>query len=166
MEQNDPHKKEVIMSEVMPPERSNFTGHIHGGYIALLMDRVAYACAARYCGKHVVTVSMDQVLFKKPIFVGELVTFHSMINYVGRSSMIVGIRVTAENLQTGEVRHTNTSYITMVAIDEDRKPCEVPKLVLNSAVEKRRFKEAELHKQLKAEFDSKFKTIKEKQGDK
>lgn len=148
-------KKTVVMAEVMPPERANFTGHIHGGYIVLLMDRVAYACAARYCGKNVVTISIDEVIFKQPIFIGELVTFQASVNHVGRTSMEIGIRVTAENLKTGEVRHTNTCYITMVAIDEDGKPTPVPPLTLENSAEKRRFQEAESRKQLRAEYRSK-----------
>lgn len=153
-------QKEVVMAEVMPPERANFTGHIHGGYLVYLLDRVAYACAARYSGKNVVTVSIDQVLFKQPIFIGELVTFYGCVNHVGRSSMEIGIRVTAENLKTGEVRHTNTSYISMVAIDEHGKPIAVEPLTLETEEEKRRFKEAEYRKQLRLQYQEEHKKVK------
>jgi acyl-CoA hydrolase len=158
----DPNRcKTITMAEVMPPEKANFTGHIHGGYIVMLLDRVAYACAARYCSKDVVTLSIDQVLFKEPIFIGELVSFYATINYVGHTSMEVGIKVTAENLKTGDVRHTNTSYLTMVAIDENGKSCEVPPLKLENDIEKRRFSESEHRKKLRFEFQEKHKSIKD-----
>ncbi|OGT30222.1 MAG: acyl-CoA thioesterase [Gammaproteobacteria bacterium RIFCSPHIGHO2_12_FULL_35_23] len=160
MEEIVKQRKELIMAEIMPPERANFTGHIHGGYIVLLLDRVAYACTSRYCGKSVVTVSIDEVLFKKSIFIGDLVTFYASINYVGRTSMVVGIRVTAENLKTGEVRHTNTCYITMVAIDDQGNPTPVPKLILNNDTDRRRYKEAEELKQLRKEYQLKMAAVK------
>jgi acyl-CoA hydrolase len=103
-------RKTCTLSEVMPPEKANFTGHIHGGYIMLLMDRVAYACAARYCQLDVVTVSVDQMVFKEPIHVGELVTFLAHVNYAGKSSMEIGVKITSENLKTGEIRHTNSCH--------------------------------------------------------
>lgn len=156
----DEQTKTVTMAEVMPPEYANFSGHIHGGYLLLSMDRVAYACSARYSKKLTVTLSFDEVLFKQPIYVGELVTFYAMVNYVGRTSMEIGIRVTAENLQTGDVRHTNTSYATMVAIDDNGKPTPVPELKLNNDTEKRRFKEAELRKALRKEYQEKHGEIK------
>jgi acyl-CoA hydrolase len=156
-------KKKVIMAEVMPPERANFTGHIHGGYLMLLLDRVAWACAARYSGKNVVTISTDEVLFKQPIFVGDYVTFYSKVNHVGTSSMVIGIKVTAEDLKTGKVRHTNTCYFTMVAIDDNGKPTPVPPLTLDDEIEKRRFKEAELMKKLRKDYQAQLQAI--KQGD-
>ncbi len=152
-------QKTVEMAEVMPPERANFTGHIHGGYLMLLLDRVAYACAARYSGENVVTLSIDQVLFKQPIFIGELVTFYASVNYVGRTSMEIGVRVTAENLKTGVIRHTNTSYITMVAIDDKGKSTLVPPLTLITAEDERRAKEALMRKQLRQEYEQKHAEI-------
>lgn len=160
MDKTQAERKQIVMAEVMPPERANFTGHIHGGYLVLLLDRVAYACAARYSGKNVVTVSIDEVLFKQPIYVGDLVTFYASVNHVGRTSMVVGVKVTAENLKTGEVRHTNTSYLTMVAIDDAGKPTAVPELILETDVEKRRFYQAETMKALRKEYQEKFAEIK------
>lgn len=123
-------QRSLSMSEVMTPEKVNFAGNIHGGYILKLIDQVAYACAARYSGRYVVTLSVDQVFFKKPIYLGELVTCHASINYVGKTSMEVGIKVVAENLTTGEIRHTNSCYFTMVAVDENMKPVAVKSLTL------------------------------------
>ena len=152
-------QKTVEMAEVMAPERANFTGHIHGGYLMLLLDRVAYACAARYSGENVVTLSIDQVLFKQPIFIGELVTFYANVNYVGRTSMEIGVRVTAENLKTGVIRHTNTSYITMVAIDDKGKSTPVPPLALLTEEDERRAKEARMRKLLRQEYQQKHAEI-------
>lgn len=154
------NRKTVIMAEVMPPERANFTGHVHGGHIMLLADRVAYACAARYSGKNVVTVSIDEIIFKEPIHIGELITFYASVNHVGKTSMEIGIRITAENLKTGQVRHTNSCYITMVAIDEHGKPTAVPPLALENDTEKRRYKEAEIRKKLRQEMRQKFAELK------
>lgn len=152
--QTSSRSKCVEMAEIMPPEKANYIGHIHGGYLLYLLDRVAYACAVRYCGKNVVTLSIDQVLFKQPIFIGELVTFAASVNFVGRTSMEIGIRVTAENLKTGEVRHTNTCYITMVAIDEQGKPIMIEPLTLETDEEKRRFHDGEVRKRLRLEYQA------------
>lgn len=138
--------RSITMSEIMPPHAANFSGHVHGGHLMLLLDRVAYACAARYSGHYAVTLSVDQVLFKQPIMVGELVTFYASVNYVGHSSMEIGIRVVAENLITRKSRHTNTSYFTMVAVDEHGKPVAVPPLEIKSQLEQYRFDEAKLRK--------------------
>ncbi len=132
-------RRTVIMSEIMTPDKVNFYGYIHGGYILQLLDRVAYACAARYSGKNTVTLSVDQVFFKEPIYVGELVIFYANVNFVGSTSMEIGIRVVAENLFTSQSRHTNTCYFTMVAVDEKGKPTKVPSLELRNELEKRRF---------------------------
>ena len=142
----------LVMSEVMTPEKANFAGNVHGGYILKLLDQVAYACASRYARSYVVTLSVNQVLFKKPVHVGELVTFLAMVNFVGRTSMEVGIKVTSENLQTGETRHTNTCYYTMVATDENLKPIEVPKLAIRTPLEKRRFEEGKWRKEMNIKF--------------
>ena len=138
--------RSIVMAEVMSPDKANFSGHVHGGHLMQLLDRVAYACAARYAGSYVVTLSADQVLFKQPIFVGELVTFLATVNYVGTSSMEVGIKVVAENLITKEKRHTNTCYFTMVAVDKSGKPIAVPTLELRNDLERYRFEEAQLRK--------------------
>lgn len=144
----------LTMSEVMTPDMANFHGNVHGGHILKMLDRVAYACAARYSGKYIVTLSVDQVIFKEPIHVGELVSFHANINFVGKSSMEVGIRVIAEDLITRKVRHTNTCYFTMVALDEKGKPTAVPALKVETETEIRRHKEALLRKQARLDVKS------------
>lgn len=144
--------RSIIMSEVMTPEKANFAGNIHGGYLLSLLDKVAYACAARYSGEYVVTLSVDGVMFKEPIHVGELVICYASINHVGRSSMEVGIKVVAENLRTHQQRHTNSCYFTMIAVDENLRPKRVKALNLNTPEQHKRFKEAELRKQLRQTF--------------
>jgi uncharacterized protein (TIGR00369 family) len=133
----------------MTPNMVNFHGNVHGGYILSLLDKVAYACASRYSAKSVVTLSVDQVVFKRPIYVGELVICHATINYVGNTSMEVGIRVVAENLMTRESRHTNSCYFTMVAVDEDGKPAKIPPLCLTTDLQKERYAAALKRKQLR-----------------
>ena len=130
----------ISISELMLPSHTNFSGKIHGGYILQLLDQIAFASASKFCGNYCVTASVDTVNFLKPIEVGELVTMKASVNYVGRSSMIVGIRVEAENIQTGAVKHCLSSYFTMVAKDKEGKSVQVPGLILSSLDEVRRFR--------------------------
>lgn len=139
----------TTITELMIPSYANFGGKIHGGILLSLMDKVAYACASKHAGAYCVTVSVDKVEFLKPVEVGELVSLLASVNYVGRSSMIVGIRVEAQQVKTSVVRHTNSCYFTMVAKDDDDKPCEVPKLVLEDSDDVRRFIEAMRMKEIK-----------------
>lgn len=132
----------VTISELMLPSHSNFSGKIHGGYLLSLMDQIAFASGSKFSGKYCVTASVDTVDFLNPIEVGELVTLKSSVNYVGRTSMVVGIRVTSQNIQTGKVKHCNSSYFTMVAKDEHGNSSEVPRLILSNHEEVRRFYEA------------------------
>jgi len=129
----------ITISELMLPSHTNFSGKIHGGYILSLLDQIAFACASKYSGNYCVTASVDTVDFLNPIEVGELVTMKASVNYVGTSSMIVGIRVESENIQTGKVKHCNSSYFTMVAKDENGKNTTVPGLILSNYDEVRRF---------------------------
>jgi acyl-CoA hydrolase len=138
---------ELSMTVLMTPDMANFSGNVHGGTILKYLDSVAYACASRYSGSYVVTLSVDQVMFLQPIHVGELVTFLASINYTGRTSMEVGIRVVTENIQQRLVRHANSCYFTMVAVDADRKPVEVPALVPETEEQKERWNQALLRKQ-------------------
>ena len=139
----------VVLSHVMTPDMVNFSGTIHGGHILLLLDQTAYACAVRYSRHNVVTLSVDQVLFKQPIYAGELVSFFANVNYVGKTSMEVGIRVVAENLKARTQRHVMTCYFTMVAVDEQMKPCAVQPLVLSTEEDQRWCKEAERRKAIR-----------------
>lgn len=147
MTENNHDDESIIMAEIMTPDMANFHGNVHGGHILKLLDRVAYACASRYSGKYIVTLSVDQVIFKEPIHVGELVSFFATVNYVGVSSMEIGIRVLAENLLTQEKRHTNTCYFTMVALDEKGKPTRVKPLVLKNDLQKKRYQDALLRRE-------------------
>ena len=119
---------QLTMTVLMTPDMANFAGNVHGGTILKLLDQVAYACASRYAARYVVTVSVDQVIFRQPIHVSELVTFLAAVNHTGTSSMEVGIKVVAENIRTKETRHVNSCFFTMVAVDDDRRPVAVPPL--------------------------------------
>jgi uncharacterized protein (TIGR00369 family) len=123
----------------MLPSHTNFSGKIHGGYILSLLDQIAFACASKFSGNYCVTASVDTVDFLNPIEVGELVTMRASVNYVGKTSMIVGIRVESENIQTGKVKHCNSSYFTMVAKGENGSNALVPGLILSSNDDIRRF---------------------------
>lgn len=137
------------MTVLMTPDTANFAGNVHGGTILKLLDQAAYACASRYAGRYVVTVSIDQVNFRRPVHVGELVTFLASVNYTGTSSMEVGIRVVAEDIRSGERRHVNSSYFNMVAVDEAGQPAAVPPLQPSTPEERRRHAEAEARRALR-----------------
>jgi len=141
-------RTEISMSVLMTPDMANFSGNVHGGTILKLLDQVAYACASSYSGTYVVTLSVDKVLFKEPIQVGEMVTFLASVNYVGRSSMEIGIRVEAQNIQTRQIRHTNSCYFTMVAVDTNGKPTNISPLNLDSQLKQCRFEAALRRKEL------------------
>lgn len=142
---------ETVLAELMIPSYANFGGKIHGGLILSLMDKVAYVCATKHASAYCVTASIDTVDFRQSVEVGELVTLMASVNYVRFSSMVVGIRVTSENVKTGAVKHTNTSYFTMVAIDDEHKPLKVPGLILDNQEQLRRFVEAKRRKELKVQ---------------
>lgn len=146
--------RSLVMTEIMPPQSANFAGHVHGGYLMMLLDRVAYACAARYTGHYAVTLSVDQILFKESIEVGELVTFYASVNFVGKTSLEIGIKVIAENIQKKTIRHTNTCYITMVCVDETGKPIPAPPLELRDEIERYRFEEGKLRRQMRFDYQA------------
>lgn len=125
---------------------ANTAGNVHGGTIMKLSDEVAGLAAIKHSRSRVVTVGMDRMNFLFPIYVGELVTFSAMVNAAWNTSMEVGVRVDAENPRTGELRHTNTAYITMVALDEQGNPRAVPAIVATEPTEQRRQREAELRR--------------------
>jgi len=144
---------ELSMTVLMTPDMANFSGKVHGGAILKKLDEVAYACASRYAGHYVVTLSVDQVLFKQPIHVGELVTFLASVNHVGRSSMEIGVKIVAEDIRRQVIRHTNSCYLTMVAVDEQGKPARVPPLRLDTRLQKLRFDKAALRKKLRKQAE-------------
>ncbi|QUS36161.1 acyl-CoA thioesterase [Falsirhodobacter algicola] len=143
--------RHLEMTELMTPDMANFSGKVHGGDLLKLLDRVAFSLASRFSKNYAVTLSVDQVVFKQPINVGELVTFRAAVNYAGRTSMEVGIRVEAENIRTGDRRHTNSCYFTMVAVDDGGRPVPVPAFTPETETERRRHRAAELRRALRRE---------------
>ena len=167
----DQPSHQLTMTVLMTPDMANFAGNVHGGTILKLLDQVAYACASRHAAHYVVTLSVDQVIFRQPIHVGELVTFRqpihvgelvsflASINHTGTSSMEVGIKVVAENIRTQEVRHVNSCFFTMVAVDEQRKPAAVPALVLQTDGQRRRDGAARMRRELRDEVAQRMKKV-------
>ncbi len=147
---------QLTMTVLMTPDTANFSGKVHGGAILKLLDQVAYACASRYAGHYVVTLSVDQVMFRQPIQVGELVTFLASVNHTGNSSMEVGIKVVAEDIRAKVVRHVNSCFFTMIAVDDAGRPTKVPALEPRTPDERRRFAEAEVRRAMRREMERKF----------
>ncbi|WP_411969408.1 acyl-CoA thioesterase [Geodermatophilus sp. YIM 151500] len=141
------------MTILMTPDMSNFAGNVHGGTLLKYLDQVAYTCATRWARNYAVTLSVDRVVFREPIHVGELVTFQASVNYTGRTSMEIGVRVTTQDLVRRTLRHTNSCYFTMVAVDPDRRPVEVPRWVPRTAEERRRHAAAERRRALRREIE-------------
>jgi uncharacterized protein (TIGR00369 family) len=146
------HFSATTITELMIPSYSNFGGKIHGGILLSLMDKVAYVCAAKHAGNYCVTASIDTVDFLQPVEVGDLVSLMASVNYVGNTSLVVGIRVISENIKTNIINHTNTSYFTMVARDEQNKPALIPGLILENRTHVRRFIEAKRRKEIKQNY--------------
>lgn len=132
-------ESQTTYTELMIPSYANFGGKVHGGIILAIMDKVAYVCAAKHSGSYVVTVAVEGVEFLSPVEVGDLITVKASVNYVGKTSMIIGMRVEAFNPRTGQSTHTNSCYFTMVAKNDDGSLKDVPGLILNSSLELRRF---------------------------
>jgi acyl-CoA hydrolase len=150
---------QLEMVVLMTPDMANFSGKVHGGALLNLLDRVAYSCASRFSQQYAVTLSVDQVIFRQPIHVGELVTFRASVNYAGRTSMEIGIRVEAEDIRSGARRHTNSCYFTMVAVDAAGRPTKVPALDVNTPTKVRRQKAAEDRRGLRHEFEARFREV-------
>lgn len=146
----------VSITELMLPSHSNFSGKVHGGHILNLMDQIAFACSSKHSQHYCVTASVNKVDFLNPIEVGELVTLRASINYTGRTSMVVGVRVESENITTGEKKHCNSSYFTMVAKDENGKNVSVPGLVLKDHQGVRRFSRSMRRKEQATKRGSKY----------
>src|SRR5881296_4102811 len=137
-----PRESESVLTELMMPHHANIMGNVFGGHILALVDRVAAVAAIRHSHRECVTVSVDKVDFKEPIHVGELLTAYARVNFAGRTSMEVGVKIIAENVLTGVRRHTNSCYVTYVALDEQGVPTAVPPIVPETADEKRRYDRA------------------------
>jgi uncharacterized protein (TIGR00369 family) len=135
------------MSIQMNPGDANPTGNVHGGTIMKLVDTAAGVCAMRHCRTRVVTVTVDSMTFLHPVFVGNVVTVNASVNDVGTTSMEVGVRVEAENIRTGEVRHTSSAYLVFVALDDEGNPTQVPPLLVETEAEKRRQAHAKIRRE-------------------
>jgi acyl-CoA hydrolase len=142
------------MTELVSPGMANFSGKMHGGELLKLLDKAALTCGMRYSGFYCVTLSVDKVVFREPIYIGEMVTLLATVNYTGRTSMEIGIKVIAENLKEKSVRHTNTCFFTMIAVDDDGKPTKVPPLILNTEEQRSRWKSAEKRREMSMELSS------------
>jgi acyl-CoA hydrolase len=156
--------RRLEMTVLMSPDMANFSGKVHGGALLNLLDRVAFSCASRYSGRYAVTLSVDQVVFKEPIEVGELVTFRASVNHAGRTSMEVGIRVEAENIRKGTRRHTNSCYFTMVAVDDAGKPLELPPLEPSTALGRQRFEAGRRRRDLRRDKEHRESQIRQEAG--
>ena len=149
----------LSMTVLMTPDLANFSGNVHGGTLLKYLDEVAYACASRYAGSYVVTLSVDQVIFREPIHVGELVTFLAAVNYTGRTSMEIGIKVVTENIRERSVRHTNSCFFTMVAVDDNGQSQPVPALQPATADEQRRFAQAQQRRAIREELEQRYRLL-------
>lgn len=152
-------KHKLAMTVLMTPDMANFSGNVHGGAILKLLDQVAYACATRYSGHYVVTMSVDQVVFRQPIHVGEMVTFLASVNYTGTSSMEIGIKVITEDIRQQVVRHANSCFFTMIAVDDNFRPTPVQKLVPETPDEIRRHQAAELRRELRKDVENRLRAL-------
>jgi acyl-CoA hydrolase len=148
-----PSESESVVSELMMPHQVNNLGHVFGGELLSMVDRAAAVAAMRHAGSSAVTVSIDRVDFREPIHTGELVTCTARVNFVGRTSMEVGVRVEAENLLTGEKRHTNMCFLTFVAIDRNHRPTRVPQLDISDPEDERRFREGKRRREVREALD-------------
>ncbi|MBB3809180.1 acyl-CoA thioesterase [Pseudochelatococcus contaminans] len=157
-------RHQLSMSILMTPDMANFSGNVHGGHILKYLDQVAFACASRYAGSYVVTLSVDQVIFRQPIHVGELVTFYASVNYTGHTSMEIGVKVVTENMREQLMRHTNSCYFTMVAVDEHGKSVRVPPYAPRTEVERQRFEAALARRALRKEMETRHQRIREESG--
>jgi len=146
LETYTPQQPCTQMTVLVTPDLANFSGRMHGGELLKILDKVAYTCGSRFCGEYVVTISVDKVIFTQPIFIGELLTFLASVNYTGNTSLEVGIKVIAEDIKNHSVRHTNTSYFTMVAMNEKGEKVKVPKLAIKNDEQNRRYKQAKIRR--------------------
>lgn len=150
---------QLTMTVLMTPDTANFAGNVHGGTLLKLLDQAAYACASRYAGTYAVTLSVDQVMFRQPVYVGELVTLLASVNHTGNSSMEIGIKVIAEDIRSQVVRHVNSCFFTMVAVGDDRKPLRVPPLAPSTPEEMRRHAAAVVRKEMRIELERRFASL-------
>src|SRR3954463_1490015 len=165
MEPRPVARSRSILVKWMGLEDANSAGFVHGGTVMKLCDEVAGLAAVRHSGGRVVTAAMDRMTFLLPVHVGELLTLEASVNAAWRTSMEVGVRVQAENVRTGEKRHTNTAYLTMVAIDEDGRPTPVPSLTCESDEERRAERGAQVRRANRLAEREQIVTDRERKGE-
>ncbi len=146
-------EKRLFMTRLMTPDMANFAGNVHGGTILKLLDEAAFSCASRYCKTYVMTAALDNVMFKTPIRVGDLVIFKCNVNYVGRSSMEVGIRVEGEKIREKLKYHAISCYFTMISVNEDGVPQAVPELQIESETEEKLFEAGKMRREMRKEIN-------------
>jgi len=154
----------VTLAQVMNPQDANPAGNVHGGVIMKLIDTAAGAAAIKHAGLNCVTASIDRLDFHNPVFIGDLVTLRASINYTGKSSMEAGVRVESQNLFTGETRHTVSAYLTFVALDKQGRPAPIPQLILETADEWRRHREAQARREARLREKTKEKACQHNGG--
>jgi len=150
-------ESKVIIAQVMNPESSNPAGNVHGGDIMKLIDTAGGVAATRHARAHVVTASIDRIDFHNPVYVGDFLILKASVNFVGKTSMEVGVRVEAENPITGNVRHTGSAYLTFVALDDNKRPIQLPPLILDTDEDKHRNEEAAQRRQMRLSVKKKEK---------
>jgi len=133
----------IVLAQLMQPEHANTHGNVHGGWIMKLVDEAGALACMRHAQHRVVTVAVDQMTFRQPIRIGDLVTITAEVSYVGHTSMEAEVHVVAENPVTGECTHTNTAYLVYVALDEDRRPTPVPPLTWENEAQRLRMQEGQ-----------------------
>lgn len=148
-------EKKLFMTRLMTPDMANFAGNVHGGTILKLLDEAAFSCASRYSKMYVMTAAVDHVMFKAPIRVGDLVTFKCNVNFVGRSSMEIGIRVEGEKIKEKEKYHAISCYFTMICVDEKGKPQTAPTLQVETETEKKLFEAGKMRREMRKETHEK-----------
>lgn len=135
-------ESETVLSNVMMPVNANHYGNVHGGTILKLVDEAAFVAATKHARKNVVMASMDHIVFKHPVNIGDILNIRARLCYVGRSSMDVEVEIETEKIKKGKTLHIGSAYLTMVALDEKGKPTPVPKLILKTTHEKSKGKQA------------------------
>ena len=146
MQPKPPSASQSVLTRWMGIQDANIAGNVHGGTIMKMVDEVAGVAALRHCGTRVVTAALDRMTFTQPVYVGQLLTVMATVNAAWRTSMEIGVRVQAENVRTGEITHTSTAYVTMVALDEEGKPSAVAPIEPETDEERRRQREAQLRR--------------------
>ena len=152
MGERERREKRLSMTVLMTPDKANFSGNVHGGEMLKMLDEVAYACGSRFCGHYVVTLCVDQVVFREPVRIGELVTFLAQVNFTGRTSMEIGVKVVAEDITGRSCRHTNSCYFTMVAV-EDGKSVPVGDVKIETVEDKARWEAAKARRDFRREVE-------------